>query len=378
MKFISYAQNFEDVILWRALKDIKNGFYIDVGANDPTIDSVTKAFYDKGWSGVNIDPSLKAYDNLLRARPRDTNLNIAVGDINGELTFYDISISGWSTLDSAVAQKHRNDGVQVSHRAVSVRKLLDICKQYVDGDIHFLKIDVEGAEELVIGGMEFAIYRPWIIVVEATLPDSTVANFENWEPKILSGNYEYAYFDGLNRFYIAHEHIELKKHFSVPPNIFDNFVLHAQADLGTKLSNATHDLLVAQNEAFHTLHASKTRENEALAKLDEIRNSRAWQITVGLRKILGKARELREKMRPKSLLKKAITIAANIDNLKKLVIKVAYRFPRIEEKIKLFYSSTKPVQSEAPVKKQDVYLGASERVIFERLKEKVKSKKGHA
>ena len=52
MSFVSYAQNFEDVMLWRALKHIDCGFYIDVGAQDPVIDSVTKSFYDHGWRGV--------------------------------------------------------------------------------------------------------------------------------------------------------------------------------------------------------------------------------------------------------------------------------------------------------------------------------------
>ena len=42
MNFISYSQNLEDVMLWRALKHIENGFYIDVGAGSPTVDSVTK------------------------------------------------------------------------------------------------------------------------------------------------------------------------------------------------------------------------------------------------------------------------------------------------------------------------------------------------
>jgi hypothetical protein len=30
--FISYAQNYEDVMLFRALKNINQGFYVDVGA----------------------------------------------------------------------------------------------------------------------------------------------------------------------------------------------------------------------------------------------------------------------------------------------------------------------------------------------------------
>jgi len=34
MPFISYAQNLEDAVLHRALGEIKNGFYVDVDAND--------------------------------------------------------------------------------------------------------------------------------------------------------------------------------------------------------------------------------------------------------------------------------------------------------------------------------------------------------
>jgi hypothetical protein len=55
MSFVSYAQNFEDVMLWRALRDIKGGFYIDVGANSPGMDSVTKAFYDRDGAVLTLN-----------------------------------------------------------------------------------------------------------------------------------------------------------------------------------------------------------------------------------------------------------------------------------------------------------------------------------
>ena len=50
MQMISYAQNHEDVLLRRAFPDQDAGFYLDVGAAHPVIDSVTKHFYDRGWS----------------------------------------------------------------------------------------------------------------------------------------------------------------------------------------------------------------------------------------------------------------------------------------------------------------------------------------
>ena len=76
--FVSFAQNFEDVMLWRALKHVEHGFYIDVGAYSPRVDLVTQAFYERGWRGINIEPNADLHRQFLVARPRDINLNVAV------------------------------------------------------------------------------------------------------------------------------------------------------------------------------------------------------------------------------------------------------------------------------------------------------------
>ena len=78
MTFISYSQNYEDLMLWRALKGLSNGFYIDVGAAWPNKDSVTKAFYISGWNGINIEPNPELFSELNLHRPRDINLQIAI------------------------------------------------------------------------------------------------------------------------------------------------------------------------------------------------------------------------------------------------------------------------------------------------------------
>ena len=52
----SYAQTRKDVLQWRALDNVQYGFYIDVGAHDPTELSVTRAFYDRGRRGINVEP----------------------------------------------------------------------------------------------------------------------------------------------------------------------------------------------------------------------------------------------------------------------------------------------------------------------------------
>lgn len=123
MPFISYAQNLEDVMLYRALRDVKRGFYVDVGANSPDQHSVTRALYERGWRGINIEPVAAFHEQLVASRPDDINLAIAVGDRSGMMTFYDIPDTGLSTLDAEVARQHRLSGYPIIERQVPVETL---------------------------------------------------------------------------------------------------------------------------------------------------------------------------------------------------------------------------------------------------------------
>ena len=224
MTFISYAQNYEDVMLRRALKDVDKGFYIDVGANDPVTDSVTKAFYDAGWRGINIEPVSEWYEKIQQDRPDDINLQTAVGARKGSLKFYEVVGTGLSTMDESIAKRHMQErGYEIKSYKVPVVRLTTICERLPRADIHFLKIDVEGAELSVLQGLDLKKIRPWIILVEATLPNTQIENHAEWESSLVERGYHYIYSDGLNRYYIADEHIELDTAFLMPPNIFDDF-----------------------------------------------------------------------------------------------------------------------------------------------------------
>src|SRR6266702_2947068 len=102
---ITYAQNFEDVMLARVLPDRAWGFYVDVGAGDPEYLSVTKWFYDLGWAGINIEPNSTLYAKLVAARPRDINLDCAAGAAPGSAPFFEAAVSEFSTLHCTVAQE---------------------------------------------------------------------------------------------------------------------------------------------------------------------------------------------------------------------------------------------------------------------------------
>jgi FkbM family methyltransferase len=226
MAFVSYAQNFEDVLLWRAFSTIKDGFYIDVGAYDPIIDSVTAAFYQHGWHGVNVEPVEEQFKRLASSRSRDINLSIGLGRRSETATLYVFPSTGLSTMSREFAEQHIAADRPMHKHTIQIRTLAEVCREHAPADIHFLKIDVEGAERDVLAGADFSQHRPKIILVEATRPGSPVPNHQGWEPILLSADYRFVWFDGLNRFYAAAEHYpELAPCFTTPPNIFDKFTV---------------------------------------------------------------------------------------------------------------------------------------------------------
>lgn len=220
---ISHAQNFEDVMLERAFAQIGSGFWVDVGAWDPDIDSVTRHFYERGWRGVNIEPNPKYLALLQQRRPRDTNLGVAVGSAPGRAQITLIHGTGMSTLRPDIAAGHAALNYAQEQIEVQLQTLNSIFEQHAPADVHFLKVDCEGFEADVINAFDLKKHRPWIILVEATKPLSREETHDAWEPHILASGYDFVYFDGVNRFYLAAEHRELKRHFAIPPNFFDDF-----------------------------------------------------------------------------------------------------------------------------------------------------------
>ena len=235
---ISYAQNFEDVMLWRALGHVQQGTYVDIGAQDPLVDSVSLMFHQAGWKGLHVEPTSTYAQALREQRPHDVVIQAAVGTHDGTQTLFEIPNTGISTLIPEIAAGHRERGFEVREGTTSVMPLSSVLETLRDGPVHWMKIDVEGFETQVLSSWGDCPVRPWVVVVESMLPLTQIESHSVWEPLLLERGYAFAYFDGLNRFYVSDAHAELIATLAVPPNVFDNFALN-----GTASATFAHHLL---------------------------------------------------------------------------------------------------------------------------------------
>ena len=234
---VTWAQNGEDIVLLRAFAGMDRGTYIDVGANLPDFGSITKAFYDRGWRGLLVEASPAFAEQLRKDRPGDIVEEVAASAEPGTLTLHEIADTGLSTTKEDIGAHHARDGREVVERKVPAVPVSQLIDRHGLTEIHFMTVDVEGAEADVIAGLDLERHRPWVLVVEATYPNSIEQTHGTWEPVLTAAGYRFCQFDGLSRFYVAEEHADLAEALSIPASPAEGFL---RAD-----DIARHDQIVA-------------------------------------------------------------------------------------------------------------------------------------
>ncbi len=214
---VSYAQNREDIILAAFFENVEKGFYVDIGANDPEVDSVTKYFYMRGWMGINCEPQVRHIRALKEHRPRDINLNIGVGSKKGELILRQYEGDGLSTFSDDMKADYSEDPTAVTDSfidmPVEIKTLSDILKENSVETIHFMKIDVEGFEHEVLKGNDWSTYRPEVICIESNHIT------DDWHAFMDNNDYKVAFFDGLNEYLVDAHKPEIAERFSYVDSI---------------------------------------------------------------------------------------------------------------------------------------------------------------
>ena len=163
----------------------RNGFFIEVGANDGYRQSNTFFLEKKlGWKGVLIEGIPELYEQCKKLRTKSIVKNYAL--VSDE--FQDDSITMhfahlMSVVDGSLKTKeaqnmHIQSGIDIQNLddsfsvTVPTRTLSSVLDE-IDNlpDIDFFSLDVEGYELNVLKGINLSKHRPKFILVEASFFD---------------------------------------------------------------------------------------------------------------------------------------------------------------------------------------------------------------
>lgn len=190
----SFSQRHEDILIGKLFNDKKNGFYVDVGANDPIKLNNTYRFYNLGWKGINIEPHKLRYNKLVEIRPLDINLNIGVANEGENLEYYETDPDYYSTFSKKELANYKKDNIKILNTLqIPVQKLSTVLNQHCGRkSIDFLSIDTEGFDLEVLKSNDWIKYKPKIICIEIDKDYEAIRNF------LGSFSYIEIYNNGLN------------------------------------------------------------------------------------------------------------------------------------------------------------------------------------
>jgi FkbM family methyltransferase len=276
MPMVSYAQNGEDVVLRRVFAGSAPGFYVDIGANYPSEGSITRHFYEHGWTGINIEPVAGAHRELQAARPRDVNLNVGISSAPATARFFEATnASMLSTFSAVEAEAHqRLRGIVFVERVVEVMTLAEVCVRHVHGPIDFMSIDVENHEREVISGGDWQRWRPRVVVVEDFVDQAGLPTRNKWEPLLLAADYHFGLFDGINRFYVRGEDQQLLARLRAPANAQDDYIHHRWFE---QIQSLVEQLAAAQAQAQQAAAEAAMLRTGLSNGAVEMRLAHKWQ-----------------------------------------------------------------------------------------------------
>jgi len=169
------GQFFQDLIVFLFLQKKKEGFYIDIGANDGISGSNTYIFEQIGWKGICIEPNPDMYKKLKNIRKCDC-YNVALSsETNDNVEFFKATADGLSGLNDKMEESHRKWAKEYGKiEIIKVKTVVfdKIMENYPNvKHIDFMSLDVEGYEISILESINFKKYTFGILTIEKNNPE---------------------------------------------------------------------------------------------------------------------------------------------------------------------------------------------------------------
>ena len=150
----------------------KNGFFVEIGANDPTA-IISQSWHlenQLNWTGILVEPNPIFAQQSTELRPRSTSFACACVESENqqEITLFVPLLNGKEMDVHAGINKNIDDFDYHQHKEVKVpcRTLNSLLNEVGATSIDLLSIDVEGAELQVLKGFDIEKYQPKLILLE--------------------------------------------------------------------------------------------------------------------------------------------------------------------------------------------------------------------
>ncbi|MES1979037.1 MAG: FkbM family methyltransferase [Pseudomonadota bacterium] len=175
----------------------RKGFYVDVGANDPVLDSQSQHLEAIGWTGLLVEPDPDCCE-LLRKTRTGTVVEMACSSLENAGKQLQLNRAGpHSTLeDKPIAL----GAVVRSTVAVQCETLDHILETHgAQPGFDLLSIDIEGHELVALSGFSFARWKPRLVLIE-----DHVTHLQK-HSLMRRSNYRLLMRTGLNSWYVPAE-----------------------------------------------------------------------------------------------------------------------------------------------------------------------------
>ena len=163
-----YSQYGQDNYLWNEIfKRKPTGFYVDIGGNHPIINSNSYFFERRGWRGMAFDPLARAAGQWGKERSAVFH-HAAISETAETRDFIEIKESqGWEHALSGFKGFVRDEDMQLYGYLEYPVRAAPLGEFVTPGThIDLIMIDVEGAEEIVLRGIDLAALKPDYVMIE--------------------------------------------------------------------------------------------------------------------------------------------------------------------------------------------------------------------